>query len=67
MRNLDAPRPRGRPPKHDDAMLGRINIRVPIPVMAAVIEIRNESKSGTDTAQVIRELLVEALEARGKL
>lgn len=67
MTNVEHPRPRGRPPKHDEAMLARINIRVPKPVMEAIEAVRAERKDGADVAQVIRELLVEALEERRKL
>lgn len=48
-------------------MLARINIRVPRPLMNAITDLRAERKDGIDTADVIRVLLVEALEARGKI
>jgi hypothetical protein len=48
-------------------MLARINIRVPISVMTAIEGLKTERKDGCDTAQVIRELLVEALEHRNRL
>lgn len=60
-------RPRGRPPKGDDAMLGRLNIRIPDAIALAIEEVRDERVDGADTAQIVRELLVDALKARGKL
>ena len=48
-------------------MTARINIRIPEIVMHAIELVRDERKDGADTAQVVRELLVQALELRGKL
>lgn len=61
------PRPRGRPPKDAESMLARINIRVPQAVMDAIEDIRSSRKDAPDASDIIRQLLVEALEARGKL
>ncbi len=56
----------GRPPKHDEAMLEAFTLRLP-PVMASYIsEVSSERMDAPDKAQVIRELLAEALEARRK-
>ena len=55
---------RGRPPKNDETMLERINIRAPSRLMDKVRAIQAERLDGPDTAQVVRELLAEAVEAR---
>lgn len=60
-------RARGRPPKGGSALLSRINIRVPMPVMVAIEDIRDERKDGVELSQIIRELLVEALENRRRI
>jgi len=52
----------GRPPKDENAMLERINIRIP-PEMARRIEtISRERMDKPDKSVVIRELLAVALE-----
>ena len=53
---------RGRPPKNDDAMLDRVNIRIPREMMRRIAEISNERLDKPDKAVVIRELLAVALE-----
>lgn len=60
-------RSRGRPPKEEEAMHARINIRIPQTIMRAIEDLRDERKDGAETAHVVRELLVLALEKRGKL
>lgn len=60
-------RPRGRPPKGDDVMAGRINIRIPESLASAIDNVRNKRRDGADTAQIVRELLVEALKAKGEI
>lgn len=57
----------GRPPKHGDAMMVKINIRMPQPMMDAIQGVVSSRKDGADTAQVIRELLAKALETEGLL
>ena len=61
------PRPRGRPPKFDAAMLDRLALRIPDRVAKAIEEIRVQRKDGADASQIVRELLVKALEAEGRL
>lgn len=63
----DAPNRRGRPPKSVDAMLDRINIRAPRPVMDAIRRSAAKRKDGGDVADTIRRLLVKSLEAEGEL
>ena len=58
---------RGRPPRFDETMNDRLNIRVPRDVMEALRELRDSRKDGADLAQITRELLVEGLEKRGRL
>lgn len=53
---------RGRPPKGDDAMLERINIRVPRAMMNMIRDISVSRIDKPDKAVVIRELLAVALE-----
>lgn len=60
-------RNRGRPPLADEAMMERINIRVPAHIMAAIREIKASRKDGSDLSQVIREVLVDGLASRGRL
>ena len=48
-------------------MNARLNIRIPDAIMLAIEDLRDSRKDGADIAHVARELLVEALEARGKL
>ena len=57
----------GRPKVPEEDHLGRINIRVPAEIMDAIEAERDSRQSGTSTAQVIRDLLVEALKARNRL
>ena len=61
MPNQTPPRKRGRPPKDDEAMFDRINIRVPKPLMAKIDAMHRARRDGADKAQVIRELLARAL------
>lgn len=62
--NTHAPRRPGRPLKGEDALLDRINIRVPREMMMVIERIANERLDKPDRAAVIRELLAEAIEAR---
>ena len=57
----------GRPPKDDEAMLARINIRVPQKVMRAIERVRDKREDGAETAQVIREVLVRGLKSMGEI
>ena len=61
------PSPKGRPRKHPDALLTRVNIRLTQPVMAAIVQVHDEDHTLVDVSDAIRLLLVEALKARGKL
>ncbi len=61
------PRPRGRPPKPEGPMLDRLSLRVPDRVADAIEAIRVQRKDGADASQIVRELLVKALEAEGRL
>jgi len=60
----NAPKKRGRPPKGDDALLDRINIRVPREMMRMIEAISDERIDRPEKAQVIRELLAQALGAK---
>ena len=66
MRKTTEPR-LGRPPKDDEAMLARINIRVPQKVMRAIESVRDKREDGAETAQVIREVIVRGLKSMGEL
>lgn len=57
----------GGRPVSGRAMLRRLNVRVPRAVAGAIALVQRDRKDGAGTAQVVRELLVEALKARGKL
>ena len=48
-------------------MAGRINIRIPESLASAIDNVRNKRRDGADTAQIVRELLVEALKAKGEI
>ena len=61
MPNTMTKRKPGRPPKDDEAMFARINIRVPQAMMAQIDALQRSRRDGADTAQVIRELLAKAL------
>lgn len=48
-------------------MLDRLSLRVPDRVADAIEAIRVQRKDGADASQIVRELLVKALEAEGRL
>ncbi|HXF89579.1 MAG TPA: hypothetical protein VNK48_14585 [Xanthobacteraceae bacterium] len=55
---------RGRPPKGEEAMYARINIRVPRAMMAEIERLANERMDRPDKADIVRMLLAEAIRAR---
>lgn len=56
---------RGRPPLGDAGMRERIVVRVPRDLLYVIDLYRAERGDGVDRAQVVRELVVEGLRARG--
>ena len=58
-------RPRGRPSLGDDAM-EQLAIRFPKPMLAAIDEIIVGRLDRPDRSAIIRELIAEALQARGR-
>ena len=55
----------GRPPKHKQALLKARHLRLTQDQSDAIDKIVAADKSGTDFSSVCRQLIVEALEARG--
>lgn len=55
----------GRPPKQGEAFLSPITVRFPRPMMEAIEAIMVDRMDQPDKGQVIRELVAEALAARG--
>jgi hypothetical protein len=58
-------RQRGRPPA-GDASMHQIALRLPKPMLAAIDEIVSGRLDQPDRSAIIRELLAEALTARGQ-
>ena len=54
----------GRPPINDEALLERLNIRLDQRMLAKIKSIQAKRIDGASDAQIIRELLAEALAAR---
>jgi hypothetical protein len=59
-------KPRGRPKKGERAMMEALTIRFPSPIMREVEAIQAERRDQPEKGAVIRELVVEALDARAK-
>lgn len=68
MRKPNKPKPaRGRPLKGNEPLMRPIAVRFPPTMRAAIEEIRSSRMDEPELSQVIRELVAEALEARGKI
>jgi hypothetical protein len=63
--NKTRKRGRGRPPLGDQSM-EQITVRLPKPMLAAIDKMRIGRRDRPDRAVVIRRLIAEALQARGK-
>ena len=57
----------GRPPKGQETMLARVNIRIPKPLMTRIEKIRESREDGADTAQVIREVMAAGVNVMERL
>lgn len=66
MMRVEKPR-RGRPPLGDAGMRERIVVRMSRDLLHAIDVYRTERGDGVDRAQIVRELVVEGLRARGIL
>lgn len=56
----------GRPPKGDKAMMTPIAVRFPAPMRAELEKIRGARLDQPELSAIIRELVAEALQVRGK-
>jgi hypothetical protein len=61
-----AKRGRGRPPIGGKALMAPLSIRFPAPMMEQIEGIAARRLDQPDKASLIRELVAEALEARGR-
>ena len=57
---------RGRPPRHGDALLGPITLRLPEPMMAEIDRLMGVRLDAPDKSAVIRELIAAGLQRMKK-